>query len=274
LTHFDSGQIQLLVQNVHLAGQVTAHDIGLRDGFKQRLEKALASHGLVEIASALKSVAGHPSPFKPKSSQHFTWWEAIIFYGASGGPMNGKYKSAYMRQSFTDEDIRTIYRHLTRKMRDEGGRPVSMRDSLLQVDSYGGKINSVAREATAVWQRDSIYKLQYQTYWQIDRTGVVAQATGDLNLGWIRDFYADIYSATNGIPDPAADATGQLDGCYINYPDVDLNQYGLQKALQLYYGGHLDRLMRAKTTWDPLNYFNHAQSIPLVESSALRVAAP
>jgi hexose oxidase len=274
LTHFDSGQIQLLVQNVHLSGQVTAHDLGLRDGFKQRLEKALASHGLVETASAIKSVAGHPSPFKPKSSQHFTWWEAFTFYGASGGPMNGKYKSAYMRQSFTDEDIRTIYRHLTRKMRDEGGHPVSMRDSLLQVDSYGGRINSVVREATAVWQRDSIYKLQYQTYWPIDRTREGIHATGDLNLKWIRDFYADMYSATNGIPDPAMDATGQLDGCYINYPDVDLNHFGLQKALQLYYGRHLDRLMRAKTAWDPLNFFNHAQSIPLIESGVSRVAAP
>ena len=266
LTHFDSGQIQLLVQNVHLGGQVTAYDLGLRDDFKQRLEKALATHGLVETASAIKSVAGHPSPFKPKSSQHFTWWEAITFYGASGGPMNGKYKSAYMRQSFTDKDIRTIYRHLTRKMSDEGGRPVSMRDSLLQVDSYGGKINSVSREATAVWQRDSIYKLQYQTYWPIDRAGEGAHATGDLNLKWIRDFYSDIYSATNGIPDPAVDATGQVDGCYINYPDVDLNHYGLQKALQLYYGRHLDRLMRAKIAWDPLDFFNHTQSIPLSET--------
>ncbi len=274
LTHFDSGQIQLLVQNVHLAGEVATRHVGQGDGFKQLLAQALTSHGLDETASSIKSVAGHPSPFKPKSSQHFTWWEAITFYGASGGPMNGKYKSAYMRQSFTDEDIRTIYRHLTRKMRDKGGRPVSMRDSLLQVDSYSGKINTIAREATAVWQRDSIYKLQYQTYWPIERAGEGARPTGDLNLKWIRDFYADIYSATHGIPDPAADATGQLDGCYINYPDVDLNQYGLQKALQLYYGGHLDRLMRAKTTWDPLNYFNHAQSIPLVESSALRVAAP
>lgn len=274
LTHFDSGQIQLLVQNVHLAGQAATRHLGQGDDFKQRLAKALTSHGLVETATSIKSVAGHPSPFKPKSSQHFTWWEAITFYGASGGPMNGKYKSAYMRRSFTDDDIRTIYRHLTRKMRNEGGRPVSMRDSLLQVDSYGGKINTVGREATAVWQRDSIYKLQYQTYWPIERTGEGISATGDLNLKWIRDFYADIYSSTNGIPDPSMDATGKLDGCYINYPDVDLNQYGLQKALQLYYGGHLDRLMRAKTAWDPLNLFNHAQSIPLNERGASRVAAP
>ncbi len=188
-----------------------------------------------------------------------------MFYGASGGPMNGKYKSAYMRKPFRDEDIRKIYRHLTRQMRDKQGRRVSMQDSLLQVDSYGGQINAIPQGATAVWQRDSIFKLQYQTYWPIVRDGDQANSAGALNLWWIRDFYADIYSATNGIPDAAEDASGQVDGCYINYPDVDLNLYGLKKALELYYGGHLDRLIRTKTMWDPFEFFTHAQSIPALD---------
>jgi len=166
------------------------------------------------------------------------------------------------KQGFSDDDIRTIYRHLTRKMRDASGRRVSMRDSLLQVDSYGGQINTVAREATAVWQRDSIYKLQYQTYWPIQRGAAEPDSIGAQNLRWIRDFDADIYARSHGIPDPTADPAGQVDGCYINYPDVDLNQHGLGKAPELYYGGHLPRLMSTKAAWDPLDFFNHAQSIP------------
>lgn len=82
-----------------------------------------------------------------------------------------------------------------------------------------------------------------------------------------RDFYADIYSSTGGVPDPALDASGQLDGCYINYPDADLNAYGLKRALGLYYGGHLDRLIRAKTHWDPFDFFTHSQSIPTKDKS-------
>jgi len=267
LTHFDSGQIQLLVQNVQLSKPAVTPHLPYNGGFRQLMAMELEKHGLVEIAHSIKSVAGHPSPFKPKSSQHFTWWEAIMFYGASGGPMNGKYKSAYMRKVFRDEDIRKIFRHLTRQMRDEQGRRVSMQDSLLQVDSYGGQINTVAQAATAVWQRDSIFKLQYQTYWPIVRDGDQPDTAGAVNLKWIRDFYADIYSATNGIPDAAVDASGQLDGCYINYPDVDLNVHGLKKALELYYGGHLDRLIRTKTMWDPFEFFTHAQSIPLLDRS-------
>jgi hypothetical protein len=54
-----------------------------------------------------------------------------------------------------------------------------------------------------------------------------------------------------------------VDGCYINYPDVDLNDHGgRMKALSLYYGGNLPRLMRAKRTWDPHDYFQNRQSIP------------
>jgi hypothetical protein len=137
-----------------------------------------------------------------------------------------------------------------------------MRDSLLQVDSYGGTINTVAREATAVWQRDSLYKLQYQTYWPIQRGAHPDSSIGEVNIQWIREFYADIYADTNGIPDPAVDSKAKLDGCYINYPDVDLNHHGLEKALQLYYGDNLGRLIQTKSAWDPLDFFNHSQSIP------------
>jgi hypothetical protein len=53
-------------------------------------------------------------------------------------------------------------------------------------------------------------------------------------------------------------------GCYVNYPDTDLNNYGgLGKALSLYYGGNLPRLIRAKREWDQLNYFQNSQSIPV-----------
>lgn len=260
LTHADSGQVQILIQDVALEG-ASAPARG-KSGIADRLTSRLESHGLAGTSPVLKTLAGHPAPFNPKSTQVLTWWEAISFFATGAGPMNGKYKSAYMRKTFSDDAIRKIYRHLTIKVKGPDGRNVSLANSLLQVDSYGGKINEVGKSATAVWQRDSIFKLQFQTYWPIERGGASQDVLGSGNLKWIRDFYSDLYSESGGIPDPASDSTGNVDGCYINYPDVDLNAYGRMKALQLYYGNNLSRLMRAKSVWDPTNFLSNAQSIP------------
>ena len=43
--------------------------------------------------------------------------------------------------------------------------PSDMGQSLLQVDSYGGAVKRVSATETAMRQRSSIMKLQYQTYW-------------------------------------------------------------------------------------------------------------
>jgi FAD/FMN-containing dehydrogenase len=88
-------------------------------------------------------------------------------------------------------------------------------------------------------------KLQYQTYW-------TEEQVDEANLYWIRDFYSAMYGPHGPYPDEA------FDGCYVNYADVDLNnrQY-------LYYKENYPRLQQAKTKCDPLNVFNHQQSIEL-----------
>jgi hypothetical protein len=72
-----------------------------------------------------------------------------------------------------------------------------------------------------------------------------------------------MYADFGGIPDPARDVSNIVDGCYINMPDTDLNQYGPATALRLYYGGNLPRLIQTKQRWDPNNLFHHALSIPV-----------
>ncbi len=119
------------------------------------------------------------------------------------------------------------------------------KQALLQVDSYGGQINAVPPAATAIPQRSSIMKLQYQTYW-------AEEQDDKINLSWIRDFYNAMYGPDGPVPD------GIVDGCYINYPDVDLVNWQY-----LYYKDNYARLQRVKARWDPLNIFNHQQSIQL-----------
>jgi hexose oxidase len=253
LAHQQAGKVSLVAQMTYNA---PTQDRTLR----AELQRALDKFGLAKDATPPAGpIVGHPVFIAtPKSYQNLRWIEAVQTLNGSGPNQKGKYKSAYMRKDFPDDQIRTIYKYLTWKPPSDA---IDMSQSLLQVDSYGGRINTVAREATAVWQRSSIYKLQYQTYWQDPLSG--DGPDGHVYIGWINDFYGEVYAASGGIPDPAKDTTNNVDGCYINYCDTALNVYGLQTALRLYYGGNLPRLVKTKQQWDPLNYFQNAQSIPL-----------
>jgi hypothetical protein len=184
----------------------------------------------------------------------YTFYETVQLLNGSGANQRGKYKSAYMRKAFPQDQVDAIYAWLNAV--PPGLELTDMAQSLLQVDSYGGQINQVATDATAVPQRSSIMKLQYQTYW-------TDPADDQAHLGWINDFYTDVYKFTGGTPNPDKDPTDNVDGCYYNYPDIDLNGPSNDKeiALKLYFGKNLARLKATKQRWDPNGYFNSAQSI-------------
>ncbi|PNG20774.1 FAD-binding oxidoreductase, partial [Streptomyces cahuitamycinicus] len=133
------------------------------------------------------------------------WLTATQTLNESGPNRCGKYKSAYHTKAFTNDQIDAIHRHLT------ATGPYANPDALLQVDSYGGAVNDTAPDATAVPQRSSVLKLQYQVYWtwdkDADRNGVYdyrdAERDADIaepHLKWIRDFYQDVYHKTHGVP--------------------------------------------------------------------------
>jgi len=184
----------------------------------------------------------------------YTFYEAVQLLNGSGSNQRGKYKSAYMRKAFPIDQVNAIYKWLTTI--PAGLTPADMTQSLLQVDSYGGQINKISSSATAVPQRTSIMKLQYQTYWS-------DAANDKAHLEWISGFYQQVYQQTGGTPDPDKDPTNNVDGCYYNYPDIDLNGPNNDKeiALRLYFNKNLTRLKTTKQRWDPNNYFNSSQSI-------------
>lgn len=130
-----------------------------------------------------------------------------------------------------------------------------LKQSLLQIDSYGGKINNInLADITAVPQRSSVMKLQFQTYW-------TNEADDKLNIDWINSFYQEMYSNSNvpvnaqGTPYPGE----YYEGCYINYPDVEMKKFPFW--FELYYPGIYSRLLQIKNDSDPLNIFNHELSI-------------
>ncbi|WP_219470003.1 FAD-binding oxidoreductase [Nonomuraea rhizosphaerae] len=164
----------------------------------------------------------------------------------------GKYKSAYMLKPLTEQHISALWEALA----CEGD---VQRDAVVQIDSYGAAINKVAVDDTAVLQRSSILKLQHQVYWP------AAADDGD-QLRWIRELYRNMYRDTGGVPVSATKEHPTVtDGCYIGYPDVDLNgpPWNTSKIpwSTLYYGRHYAELRKVKKCWDPRNVFRHQQSI-------------
>lgn len=241
LTHISKGQLGLVVQL-----DATRADSGAKLGsfYDAVLDDvdAEAQHFAMQV--------GEHAPLQPLTLQGrvMPWIQATQSLNGSGENRRGKYKSAYHRTAFTDGHIAAFYKHLSDP---DYHNP----DALLQIDSYGCEINRTDID-TAVAQRDSVLKLQYQTYW-------TDPGDDDTHLSWIRGFYADVYRDTDGVPAPG----GDTDGCYIGYPGVDLGDRDWNRGdvpwSRLYYKDHYPRLQQVKARWDPNDAFRHAQSIRL-----------
>ncbi|MEU0463492.1 FAD-binding protein [Amycolatopsis sp. NPDC006131] len=164
-----------------------------------------------------------------------------------------KAKAAYLRKRFTDAQIGTAYRYLTSTDHHN-------ERAVLLLVPYGGKVNTVAPDATALAQRDSIVKAIYTVTWT-DPDGEQA------NLDWIRRWYRAMYQDTGGVPVPGS----VTDGPYINYPDVDTtdpewNRSGVPWHT-LYYKDNYRRLQQVKARWDPRDVFHHAMSVRLPDQA-------
>ncbi|MFC5720459.1 FAD-binding oxidoreductase [Streptomyces gamaensis] len=241
LTHRSSGQI----------GLVTQMDATVPDAQRLLNDYLAAVHdGVSHRRQALSRRMGEHAPMPEFAApRRLPWFIATDSLSGALPAHRAKYKSAYMRKGFTDAQISALYKHLTR---EDYANP----DALVQIDSYGGRINAVAPGDTAVAQRDSVLKLQYQTYW-------TDPAEDERHLSWIRELYRDVYATSGGVPVP----DGVNDGCYINYPDTDLGDPAWNTSdtpwTRLYYKDNYARLQRVKADWDPRDVFRHAQSVRL-----------
>jgi FAD/FMN-containing dehydrogenase len=214
-----------------LTAQYVGRDPSLLDAFAREVGAELAPP-----TAQIAPVGYHHLIAQAPGTQRMPWLFATQRLNGSGAPQRGKYKSAYMTRAFPQDQVETMWAFLAAPR--EG-----VTQALLQVDSYGCQINAVAPAASAVPQRSSIMKLQYQAYWS-DPSG------DEPNLGWIREFYTRMYGPRGPWPDDV------LDGCYVNYPDSDLADWE-----HLYYKDAYPRLQAVKARWDPGNVFHHDQSV-------------
>jgi hypothetical protein len=169
-----------------------------------------------------------------------------LFKAVSDGALF-KGKDAFLRRRFTDRQMDVVYDYLTRADHDVPG-------GMLGLVTYGGRVNTVAPDATAAAQRDSILDTSCSVGWQDPQDEA-------RNLNWVRAFYRELFADTGGVPVPSE----LCDGAMINHPDVDLadpewNSSGVPWHT-LYYKDNYPRLQQIKSRWDPGNVFHHALSI-------------
>jgi FAD/FMN-containing dehydrogenase len=168
-------------------------------------------------------------------------------FAAPPSGVSAKVKDALIRKRLTDDQIRVAYDYLTRTDYDVMG-------GMLGLATYGGRINTVAPDATASAQRNSILDIACNTGWLDARDA-------EMNLNWARAFYRALFADTGGVPTP----NRAYDGTFINHPDADLADPELNTSgvpwHTLYYNANYPRLQKIKTRWDPLNEFRHALSI-------------
>ncbi len=155
-------------------------------------------------------------------------------------------KSAYHRTTPADDQLSVLYRQLNSEYPGFA--------SYVMLNSYGGEINRRSSSDTASPQRDSIAKSSWFCGW-------LESELDGLHIGWLRGLYEEFFAGTGGVPV----AGGATDGCYINYPDLDLTDPAHNRSDQpwqhLYYKDNYARLQTAKRAWDPLNIFHHSMSI-------------
>ncbi|CAG8439371.1 18485_t:CDS:2 [Acaulospora morrowiae] len=105
----------------------------------------------------------------------------------------------------------------------------------------GGRVNEISTDESAFFHRDSLYVIQLETKLK----------------GVSQDLWEECVNAVNKF---GTEFQGNYTSyhSYQLYIDKDLSDWGTR-----YYGYHFTKLIEIKATYDPLNRFNWAQSIPI-----------
>ena len=168
--------------------------------------------------------------------------------GVAASKARLKLKDAFLRKRYSERQLSISYDYLVNGSEGVVGG--------IGIATFGGRVNTVAPNATAYVHRDSPISTSYSVAWQKPEDEA-------RSLAWLRSWYRDVFAETGGVPVPGEVSNGAT----INHPDVDLNDYEWNTSgvpwHALYYKHNYPRLQRAKARWDPRDVFHHALSIRL-----------
>ena len=202
---------------------------------------------LDELRALIHPLTNAGTPTRNTVTSHTYMDAARIWAGCSGSvaachlPPQGtlgrstfKGKSDYANRPLSAEGIDALVRAI------EARRSTGRGSGIVLLDSSGGAIDRVPKDATAFVHRNALFSLQYLAYWAPgDPSSSVAE-----NLRWIRNFRGAMRPHVSGF-------------AYQNYIDPDLANWR-----HAYYGSNFRRLVSVKRRYDPDNVFRFKQSIP------------
>ncbi|MCB9737092.1 MAG: FAD-binding oxidoreductase [Deltaproteobacteria bacterium] len=142
-----------------------------------------------------------------------------------------KVKSDFYRENLPSDGVATLIREMA------GIQEQAISWGAIILDSLGGAINRVAKDATAYVHRDHRFQAEYVIHWGAK----TAPAKVEANLAWLRGLYAAMRPWASG-------------ECYQNYPDTDRSDWR-----QAYYGQNLAHLEACKKALDPDRVFHGPQ---------------
>ncbi len=190
---------------------------------------------------------------RAKELARMSWLEFALnpfpdLFAMPPGGVSAKVKDALLKRRFTDRQIGVAYDYLTRTDHDVMG-------GMLGLATYGGRINTVAPDATASAQRelDSRHRLQHWLARSAGRSEEPERGCGSSIGSCSRTPGAFPFRATR------TTARSSI------IPDTDLADPALNTSgvpwHTLYYQANYPRLQRIKARYDPRNVFRHALSI-------------
>jgi len=111
-----------------------------------------------------------------------------------------------------------------------------------EMDALGGNFSKNSSDSTAFPWRDAIHWFQFTSLWDISEEE-------EENRAWLDAYYADI---GRFFPENAK---------YVNALDYSVTD--VRRALESYYGDNLGELVKVKNKYDPQNFFQFEQSVPV-----------
>ena len=173
---------------------------------------------------------------EPVSSviEELSFADATLFLEEFDRPDAFQSKSAYLVGGLPDEAIAIMLEHFQLW-------PTEARVATFKIFTWGGAYNALAPDATAFVHRNADFVIESDGSWHTEDPVSVAQAS----RAWLQELFVKL--------DPYFTGFG-----YQNFIDPTLTDWE-----QAYYGTNFTRLVQIKNIYDPDDFFNFAQSIPL-----------
>jgi|AGFS01.1.fsa_nt_gi FAD/FMN-containing dehydrogenases len=282
LRHFNSGPVNLGIHfidaNNGVSDTTVLEDfynnvVALLPGARLSLSPFPVSHASVNAFPQM--IINSWDDFMAQT-RRMDWLYFTQNVNASGENKKGRYKSAYQKgggDSFAAIPASALWEAVN--VPDPQGL---LTNCGIQIQSYGGQINKVSGtpvgDYSALAQRDSVLKWQPRAYWfdtqNMSQSDIEVRDTAYAT--WLRELYSASFPASMpGQAEPGTPVNDFFDGCYFNYPDLDMkfqngnvngNDPVNSEWRSIYFPRGKEALLRqTKTIWDPLNIFRHDMSV-------------